>query len=124
MTVTSWLLEMTSGSIVLLLNLFLSHHEIFNMITQILMFTHGFFYFVAIPGSYLLSTENSRNLIIEEGWTKVLPFRSGHNRISPSDNGEVEKNAMPENDIPYENIRNPAPTITGNVNIETSYAVY
>ena len=124
MTVTSWLLEMTSGSIVLLLNLFLSHHEIFNMITQILMFTHGFFYFVAIPGSYLLSTENSRNLIVEEGWEKVLSFSNGHNRISPSDNGEVERNSVPENDSPDEEIRDPTPTITGNVNVETSYAVY
>ena len=124
MTVTSWLLEMISGSIVLLLNLFFSHHEIFNMITQILMFTHGFFYFVAIPGSYLLSTENSRNLIIEEGWANLLSFRNSHNRIAPSDNGEVEKNTVPENNRPNEKIRAPAPTITGNVNIEISFAVY
>ena len=124
MTVTSWLLEMVSGSIVLLLNLFFSHHETFNMITQILLFTHGFFYFVAIPGSYLLSTEKSRNRIIEEGWTKVLPYRYGNNRISPTDNGEIEKNAEPDNNSPDENNRDPAPTITGNVNIETSYAVY
>ena len=124
MTVTSWLLEMISGLIAVLVNLFFSHHEIFNVITQIIMFTYAFLYFVAIPASYLLSTETSKNLIVEEGWGKILPFHNHRNRISPLENEVAERNVIPENNHLNENIRAPAPTLNGNVNVETSYVVY
>ena len=124
MTVTSWSLELVTGIIALGNTLFFSHHEIFNTTTQILVFTHVFLYFVVIPGSYLLNTEVSKNLIVEQGWGKILPFHRSRNRVAPAPDEDIEMNSIHENNPVEQHSPDHVPIISGNVNLETSYAVY
>ena len=135
MTVISWILEMVTGIIAMVTTLFFSHHEIFNTTTQTLMFIYIFLYFVAIPGSYLLSTEVLKNLIVKRGWRIVTPFPKCHNRVFPISNegndhvSQAANEAIASNNIqeynhPAESNHVSAPTISGNVNCETSYVVY
>ena len=135
MTVISWILEMVTGIIAMATTLFFSHHEIFNTTTQTLMFIYIFLYFVAIPGSYLLSTEVLRSLIVERGWRIITPFSKCHNRVfsisnvgnehvSPAANEKIADTDIPKHDHPAESDPVSAPTISGNVNCETSYVVY
>ena len=57
-------------------------------------------------------------------FAKILPFHNQRNQISLSENEVVKRNVIPENNHLNENIRAPAPTLNGNVNVETSYVVY
>lgn len=125
MTVTSWSLELVTGIITLVNMLFFSHHDSLEIITQILAFIHAFLYFVVIPGSYLLSTDVSKNLIVAHGWAKIFPFCQRPNRVAPIENEAIEMNNIPQhNEAHRQIVPIPVPTISGNVNIETSYKIY
>ena len=138
MTVTSWSLELTTGMISLINIFFFAHDASLEITTQVLIAVHIFLYFVVIPGSYLLSTEVYRNLIYDKGWHTVLPFRKNKRQVAPEPIEESPPNSsednktgklqlsesVPSNDIATNETVFPIPTISGNVNLETSYKVY
>ena len=138
MTVTSWSLELTAGIISLINIFFFAHDASLEILIQILIAVHIFLYFVVIPGSYLLSTEVYRNLIFDKGWHTVLPFKKNKRRVAPEPIEESQPNSSednrtgrlqesesaPSNDITTEEAVSSIPTISGNVNLETSYKVY
>ena len=138
MTVTSWSLELTTGIISLINTFFFAHDASLEITTQVLIAVHIFLYFVVIPGSYLLSTEVYRNLIYEKGWHTVLPFRKNKRQVAPEQIEESSPNSskgnktgklqqsesVSNNDIVMNKTLFPIPTISGNVNMETSYKVY
>ena len=123
MTITSWLLEFLTG-IITLSNAFIfgqdASHE---MTTQILVGVHLVLYIIIIPGSYILSTEVYKALIFENGWSKLLPSRKKQ-KIAPAEIEEIELNIRSENDYAENRAAASIPTISGNVNLETSYKVY
>ena len=138
MTVTSWSLELTTGLISLINIFFFTHDASLEITTQVLIAVHIFLYFVVIPGSYLLSTEVYRNLIFDKGWHTVLPFRKNKRQVAPEpieksppnssvnpSSGTQQKSESSENsDMRRNEEVFPIPTISGNVNLETSYKVY
>ena len=97
MTVTSWSLELVTGIITMANMLFFGHHDSLEIITQSLVFTHAFLYFVVIPGSYLVSTEVLKNLIVDQGWAKIFPFCQPPNRVVPIENEAIEMNNVRQN---------------------------
>ena len=139
MTVTSWSLELLTGIITLINAFIFAHDASLEISIQVLVAIHIFLYFVVIPGSYLLSTQVYRNLIFDKGWHIVIPCRKNRREVGPEPIGEVQLNVA--NDEPSMIVENqsdhipkpktapnrgaaPIPTISGNVNLETSYVVY
>ena len=122
MTIISWSLELITGGISLVNTLIFGHDDSLEIVTQILVAVHVFLYFVVIPSSYLLNTQNFKNRIVEKGWTSAIPREKRNSRIAPLENQELENKPFKGN----ENALNerPIPTISGNVNIETSYKIY
>ena len=122
MTIISWSLELITGGISLVNTLIFGHDDSLEIVTQILVAVHVFLYFVVIPSSYLLNTQNFKNRIVEKGWTSAIPREKRNSRIVPLENQELENKPYKSN----ENALNerPIPTISGNVNIETSYKIY
>ena len=121
MTITSWLLEFLTGIITLSNAFIFGHDASHEMTTQILVGIHLVLYIIIIPGSYILSTEVYKALIFENGWSNVFPSRRKR-QIAPIENEEIELNIRRE-DVQAEN-RASIPTISGNVNLETSYKIY
>lgn len=124
MTMTSWLLEFVTGVISLVNTLIFGHDDSLETATQILVFIHVFLYFIVIPGSYLLNTEDYKNSIVEKGWGTALSRFSIHNRIVPAQCENAESIDIPVyNNV--ERVVSPSTrTISGNVNIDTSYKIY
>ena len=139
MTVTSWSLELISG-IITLINAFIFAHDTSKEIsTQVLVAIHVFLYFVVIPGTYLLNTEVYKSQIFDKGWRTVLPNRKSRQRIAPEPIEQVEMNVIRHaplrkretqpgsnsNKGKIEHVTSSTiPTISGNINLETSYVVY
>ena len=138
MTVTSWSLELTTGIISLINIFFFAHDASLEITTQVLIAVHIFLYFVVIPGSYLLSTEVYRNLIFDKGWPIILPFNKNKRQVAPEPieesppNSSVnhrsgtlqESESAPNSEFRRKDTVYPIPTISGNINFETSYIVY
>ena len=139
MTVTSWSLELLTGIITLINAFIFAHDASLEISIQILVAIHTFLYFVVIPGSYLLSTQVYRNLIFDKGWHIVIPCRKNRPEVAPEPIGEVQLNVVKDEpstivenqsvQVPKPNTAQnrgaaPIPTISGNVNLETSYVVY
>ena len=139
MTVTSWSLELLTGIITLINAFVFAHDASLEISIQVLVAIHTFLYFVVIPGSYLLSTQVYRNLIIDKGWNIVMPCRKNRREVAPEPIGEGQLNLVRDETSPIEEnqlnlipkpktVQNrsatPIPTISGNVNLETSYVVY
>ena len=122
MTIISWSLELVTGGISLVNTLIFGHDDSLEIATQILVAVHVFLYFVVIPSSYLLNTEIFKNRIVEQGWTSAIPTDKRNSRIDPIENVNEETKRIKSN----ENFMHegPIPTISGNVNIETSYRIY
>ena len=139
MTVTSWSLELITG-VITLINMFIFAHDgSLEIATQILVAIHIFLYFVVIPGSYLLSTDVYRNLIFDKGWFIVVPFKKNGRQNAPEPTNEMQvnsnKNDSSKDDTKHDDtvtqettdgkkVVAPITTISGNINIETSYKVY
>ena len=139
MTVTSWSLELLTGIITLINAFIFAHDASLEISIQVLVAIHIFLYFVVIPGSYLLSTQVYRNLIFDKGWHIVIPWHKNRREVAPEPIGEVQLNVVkdepstidenqsdlvPKAKMPRNSIATPIPTISGNVNLETSYVVY
>ena len=139
MTVTSWSLELITGIITLINAFIFSHDGSLEIATQVLVAIHIFLYFVVIPGSYLLSTDVYRNLIFDKGWFIVVPFQKGERQTASDPTVERQvnsnKNDSSKDDTKHDDtatqetsdgkkVEAPIPTISGNVNLETSYKVY
>ena len=139
MTVTSWSLELLTGVITLINAFIFAHDGSLEIATQVLVAIHIFLYFVVIPGSYLLSTDVYRNLIFDQGWYIVVPFQKDRRQAAPepinelqvnSNRNDLSKDETKPNDtvtqetIDEKKVEAPIPTISGNVNLETSYKVY
>ena len=122
MTITSWSLELVTGAISLVNTLIFGHYDSLEIATQVLVAVHVFLYFVVIPSSYLLNTEVTKDRIVEKGWTNAIPRDRRNNRVTPIAHEETKSTSMEMN----ESIRTKSsiPTITGNVNLETTYKVY
>ena len=122
MTIISWSLELITGGISLVNTLIFGHDDSLEIATQVLVAVHVFLYFVVIPSSYLLNTEIFKNRIVEKGWTSAIPREKRSSRIAPLENEDIEMKGFKSNENSmYER---PIPTISGNVNIETSYKIY
>ena len=139
MTVTSWSLELLTGIITLINAFIFAHDASLEISIQVLVAIHTFLYFVVIPGSYLLSTQVYRNLIFDKGWHIVIPCRKNRREVTPEPIGEVQLNVdkdepstieenqsdlVPKPKMDQNRKATPIPTISGNVNLETSYVVY
>ena len=139
MTVTSWSLELLTGIITLINAFIFAHDASLEISIQVLVAIHTFLYFVVIPGSYLLSTQVYRNQIFDKGWHTVIPFRKNRREVAPEPIEEVQMNAdkdepstieenqsvlVPKPKMAQNRNDTPIPTISGNVNLETSYVVY
>ena len=122
MTIISWSLELITGVISLVNTLIFGHDDSLEIVTQVLVAVHVFLYFVVIPSSYLLNTEIFKNRIVEQGWISAIPREKRNSRIAPLENQDAEMKSSKSN----QNSTNegPIPTISGNVNIETSYKIY
>ena len=139
MTVTSWSLELATGVITLINSFFFAHDASLEISTQILVAIHLFLYFVVIPGSYLLSTQVYKNMVSEMGWYIVLPSRKNRRAVAPGSVDEIQLNVPKDaQSVKEENLSEPVsspkalqnktadkvPTISGNVNLDTSYMVF
>ena len=139
MTVTSWSLELVTGVITLINFFIFAHDASLEISTQILVAIHLFLYFVVIPGSYLLSTQVYKNRVSDMGWNTVLPSRKNRRAIAPGSVDEIQLNVSNDaqsskEENQSESVSNPktfqiktadkVPTISGNVNLETSYMVF
>ena len=139
MTVTSWSLELLTGVITLINYFIFAHDASLEISTQILVAIHLFLYFVVIPGSYLLSTQVYKNRVFDMGWYTILPSRKNRRAIAPESVDEIQLNVSKDaQSVKEENqsksvsnlktLQNKTvdkvPTISGNVNIETSYMVF
>ena len=122
MTITSWSLELVTGAISLVNTLIFGHYDSLEIATQILVAVHVFLYFVVIPSSYLLNTEVTKDRIVEKGWTNAIPRERRNNRVAPLANEETKSTSIEMNETIRRN--SPVPTISGNVNLETTYKVY
>ena len=122
MTITSWSLELVTGAISLVNTLIFGHYDSLEIATQVLVAVHVFLYFVVIPSSYLLNTEVTKDRIVEKGWTNAIPRERRKNRVTPIANEETKSTSIEMNEI--NRTKSPVPTITGNVNLETTYKVY
>ena len=122
MTITSWFLELVCGAISLVNTLIFGHDDSLEIATQVLVAVHIVLYFVVIPGSYLLNTEIFKNRIVEQGWIEAIPRSRSNRRVAPLIKEEAETENIDRNKFSNKNV--PVPTISGNVNIETSYKVY
>ena len=123
MTITSWFLELVCGAISLVNTLIFGHDDSLEIATQVLVAVHIFLYFVVIPGSYLLNTEVFKNRIVEQGWSEAIPRNLRNRRVAPLMKEDAERTENTQRNNPS-NKNIPIPTISGNVNIETSYKVY
>ena len=87
MTVLSWSVELISGGLFLIELLFApSAKETWE---KNIMPTIGLlFYSIVIPGTYLLKTENLKNIVFKKGWGELLRefFHLGTNRVVPIEN--------------------------------------
>lgn len=131
-----------------------AHDASLEITTQVLIAIHIFLYFIVIPGSYLLNTEVYKNMIFEKGWSIVFPCRKRRRQVAPAPNEEVQLRCVNKSPASNENLESntatdatsqnkgiqsnsfakknntkiklvePVPTISGNVNLETSYKVY
>ena len=154
MTFTSWTLEAISGIFVLVITLFFAYDASLEIATQVFIAIHVFLYFIVIPGSYLLNTEVYKNVIFKKGWSIVFPCRKRRRQVAPETNEEAQLNVVNEGPPRNEKVQSnadkdataqnngvqstysvkknntkvvivkPIPTISGNVNLETSYRVY
>lgn len=124
MTVTSWFLEFVTGVISLVNTLIFGHDDSLEMLTQILVFIHVFLYFIVIPGSYLLNTEDYKNLVIEKGWRNIIFCCRRRNRVAPVSNEVLELVELQINNNVDRVVSTSVPTISGNVNLDTSYKIY
>ena len=139
MTVTSWSLELLTGVITFINAFIFAHDASLEISIQVLVAIHTFLYFVVIPGSYLLSTQVYRNQIFDKGWYTVIPCRKNRREVAPEPIEEVQMNAdkdepstieenqsglVPQPKVAKNRSSTPIPTISGNVNLETSYVVY
>ena len=124
MTMTSWSLEFLSGIIALVNTLIFGHDDSLEIVTQVLVFIHVFLYFIVIPGSYLLNTEDYKNSIVEKGWGNILSCCLHHKRVVPAQNENLELIVLPEYNNLNRVVSPSVPTISGNVNIETPYKIY
>ena len=139
MTVTSWSLELATGVITLINSFIFAHDASLEISTQILVAIHLFLYFVVIPGSYLLSTQVYKNRVSDMGWYTVLPSRKNRRAVAPGSVDEKQLNVLNDaqslkEENQSESVSNPktfqnktadkVPTISGNVNLETSYMVF
>ena len=122
MTIISWSLELVTGLISLVNILIFAHDDSLEIATQILAAVHVFIYFVVIPSSYLLNTEVFKNRIVEQGWGNVIPRDRRNQRVAPLEKEDTEAITNQRNNNSKNNL--PVPTISGNVNIDTSYKVY
>ena len=122
MTMISWSLELITGGISLVNTLIFGHDDSLEIVTQVLVGVHVFLYFVVIPSSYLLNTEIFKNRIVEQGWTSAIPREKRSSRIAPLVHEDVEMKRFNSHKNSIE--QGPIPTISGNVNIETSYKIY
>ena len=123
MTFTSWTLEAISGIFVLVITLFFAYDASLEIATQVFIAIHVFLCFIVIPGSYLLNTEVFKNRIVEQGWSEAIPRNPRNRRVAPLMKEEAERTENTQRNNPS-NKNIPIPTISGNVNIETSYKVY
>ena len=122
MTMTSWSLELVSGVLALVNQLIFGRDDGLEIETQVLVAIHVFIYFIVIPGSYLLNTDVFKDRIVEKGWSNIIPRNKRNRRVAPlikEDTG-VQSNQRNNNS----NNNAEVPTISGNVNIDTSYKVY
>ena len=139
MTVTSWFLELVTGVITLINSFIFAHDASLEISTQILVAIHLFLYFVVIPGSYLLSTQVYKNKVSDMGWYTVLPSRKNRRAVAPGSVDELQLNCPKDaqsvkEENQSESVSHPKtlqhktadkiPTISGNVNLETSYMVF
>ena len=130
MTITSWFLEFLTGIITLVNAFFFAHDASLEITTQVLVAIHVFLYFIVIPGSYILSTEVYKNLIFENGWGNLFPCLNRRQQVArrqqdaPEPKDGIESNEVNAQDNDSNEVAAPVPTITGNVNLETSYKVY
>ena len=124
MTVTSWFLEFVTGVISLVNTLIFGHDDSLEMLTQILVFIHVFLYFIVIPGSYLLNTEDYKNMVIEKGWRNIIFCCRRRNRVAPVSNEVLELVELQINNNVDRVVSTSVPTISGNVNLDTSYKIY
>ena len=122
MTIISWSLELVTGGISLVNTLIFGHDDSLEIATQILVAVHVFLYFVVIPSSYLLNTEILKNRIVEQGWTSAIPRYKRNSRIAPLENEDEETKSIKNNENFMD--KGPIPTMSGYVNIETSYRIY
>ena len=102
--------------------LIFAHDDSLEIATQILAAVHVFIYFVVIPSSYLLNTEVFKNRIVEQGWRNVIPRGRRNRRVAPLVKEDTDVITNHRNNHSINNL--PVPTISGNVNIDTSYKVY
>ena len=124
MTVTSWSLEFVTGVILLVNTLIFGHDDSLEIVTQILVFIHVFLYFIVIPGSYLLNTEDYKNMVIEKGWRTIIFCCRHRNRVVPVSNELLELVELQVNNNVDRVVSASVPTISGNVNLDTSYKIY
>ena len=126
-TITSWIVEFITGIIALVNAFFFAHDASLEITTQIFVGIHVFLYFIILPGSYILSTEVYKNLIFENGWGNIFSCRKRRSQVVPSQNDDNEENGLnvnKENNNQDNEASDSIPTISGNVNLETSYKVY
>ena len=87
MTVLSWGLELIAGGLVLIeVSFEMSFQDTWEsyIIPTIIIL----FYSIIIPGTYLLKTENIKNIVFKKGWSEPLRefFHMGTNRVIPIEN--------------------------------------
>ena len=104
MTVLSWSVEFTSGVLVLI-EVSFAHSERETWESNIITTIGLFLYCIIIPGTYLLKTENLKNIIFKKGWSEPLRefFHLGANRVVPNENIQMNpiQNMLPAaNPIP------------------------
>ena len=116
MTLGSWMLELISGVIVMVLKFFTPHDGTLGPTTIFLILLHLFLYFVFIPGSYLLNTDVVKSFINSEGWVKSLQrcCRTTR-RVGSMQNEEIRMKNIAVPQLPPIVVPGPIFTISGNV---------
>jgi len=104
MTVISWSFEFISG-ILVLIDVSFAHSEKETWGSNTIATIGLFLYCIIIPGTYLLKTENLKNIIFKKGWSEPLRefFHLGANRVVPNENIQMNpiQNMLPAaNPIP------------------------
>ena len=115
-TLGSWMLELISGGIAMVLKFFTPHDGYLGLTNIFLILLHSFLYFVFIPVSYLLNTEVVKSFINSEGWMKSLRNCCRiPRRVAPVPNEPINMNNIAAPQLPPIMVPGPIFTISGNI---------